>query len=48
MKLLAHRRLDQVHVLDMIDVGLIGRGTLGELPGDLAERLEPLLAEMGR
>ena len=48
MKLIAHRRHDLVHLTDMIDVGLIDRSTLGELPSDLATRLEPLLVEMGR
>ena len=48
MKLMAHRDHDRTHLRDMIDVGLIDRDTLGELPADLAERLEPLLVEMGR
>lgn len=48
MKLLAYRRHDLVHLTDMIDVGLIHRTTLEQLPTDLAAKLEPLLVEMGR
>lgn len=48
MKLMAYRHLDQAHLCDMIDVGLIDREILNELPPDLAARLEPLLVEMGR
>ncbi|MHC4447390.1 MAG: hypothetical protein ACYSXF_06375 [Planctomycetota bacterium] len=45
MKLMSNRDLDRVHLRDMIGVGLIGRDLLKELPRDLAERLEALLAE---
>jgi len=48
MKLMSDRDQDHVHLRDMIDVGLIERGLLGELPGDLARRLELLLSESGR
>jgi hypothetical protein len=48
MKLLANRDQDRVHLRDMIDVGLIGRELLAQLPKPLAERLESLLAESGR
>jgi hypothetical protein len=48
MKLLSNRDQDRVHLRDMIDVGLIGRDLLGQLPKSLADRLEPLLAETGR
>jgi hypothetical protein len=48
MKLLANRDQDRVHLRDMIDVGLIGRDLLATLPPQLAQRLEPLLAEAGR
>jgi hypothetical protein len=48
MKLQANRDQDRVHLRDMIDVGLIGRDVLEDLPPTLAERLEPLLVEAGR
>ncbi|MGD0654485.1 MAG: nucleotidyl transferase AbiEii/AbiGii toxin family protein [Thermoguttaceae bacterium] len=48
MKLLSNRDQDRVHLRDMIDVGLIGRELLAQLPSTLAERLEPLLAESGK
>lgn len=43
MKLTAYRRKDQVHVLDMIGVGLIDRGWLDRLPPELALRLRELM-----
>jgi hypothetical protein len=43
MKLTSHRRKDQVHVLDMIDVGLVGEEWCARLPEDLAARLRDLL-----
>jgi len=48
MKLTANRRHDQVHLLDMIGVGLVDRSMMDALPGVLADRLEPLLAESGK
>jgi hypothetical protein len=48
MKLLANRDQDRVHLRDMIDVGLVGRELLAELPAALAQRLELLLSESGR
>ena len=48
MKLQSDRDQDRVHLRDMIDVGLIGRDLLAELPPPLAERLDALLAEAGR
>jgi hypothetical protein len=48
MKLLSNRDQDRVHLRDMIDVGLIDRDLLGQLPKSLADRLEPLLTESGR
>jgi hypothetical protein len=48
MKLDANRDHDRVHLRDMIDVGLIGRELLSDLPPKLAERLLPLLVEAGR
>jgi len=43
MKLTSFRRKDQVHVQDMIGVGLIDRTWLTRLPVDLASRLQELL-----
>ena len=48
MKLISHRDLDRVHLRDLIDVGLIDRDMLKDLPGQLADRLEALLLEAGR
>ena len=48
MKLQSDRDQDRVHLRDMIDVGLIGRDLLGQLPSALAAQLEKLLAESGR
>jgi len=48
MKLLSNRDQDRVHLRDMIDVGLVGRDLLAQLPKPLADRLESLLAESGR
>jgi hypothetical protein len=44
MKLTAFRLKDRVHLLDMIDVGLIDAATVGRLPEPLRGRLEQLLA----
>jgi hypothetical protein len=43
MKLLSNRRKDQVHVEDLIGVGLIDRSWPARLPPVLAERLQHLL-----
>lgn len=43
MKLLSNRRKDQVHLQDLIGVGLIDRGWLNRLPPVLAERLKVIL-----
>jgi len=43
MKLTAFRRKDQVHILDMIDVGLVDASWRDRLPPELAERLQTLL-----
>jgi hypothetical protein len=43
MKLLSNRRKDQVHVEDLIGVGLIDRSWLARLPPVLAERLQGIL-----
>jgi hypothetical protein len=43
MKLMSNRRKDQLHVEDMIGVGLIDRDWLAKLPPVLAERLKQIL-----
>jgi hypothetical protein len=43
MKLTAWRRHDQVHLQDMIDVGLIDASWCARLPQQLAKRLQHLL-----
>lgn len=43
MKLMSNRRKDQVHVLDLIGVGLIDHSWLTKLPSELAERLKQIL-----
>jgi hypothetical protein len=43
MKLTSYRFKDRMHLLDLIDVGLIDRSSLEVLPSDLAERLEELI-----
>ena len=48
MKLLANRDQDRVHLRDMIDVGLVDRDMIDQLPASLAKRLESLLSESGR
>jgi len=48
MKLLANRDQDRVHLRDLIDVGLVSRDFLRDLPADLASRLDALLSELGR
>src|SRR4029077_5725432 len=48
MKLEANRDQDRVHLRDMIDVGLVQRDLLAELPPELATRLDALLSEAGR
>lgn len=40
MKLTSFRLKDQVHILDMLDVGLLDASWLGRLPPELAERLK--------
>lgn len=48
MKLMPNRDQDRVHLRDMIDVDLIDRSLLQQLPPELAERLDALLTESGR
>jgi len=43
MKLMSNRRKDQVHVLDMIGVGLIDASWLTRFPPSLADRLKHIL-----
>ena len=43
MKLTSFRKKDQVHLLDMIDVGLLDETWLSRLPARLSERLKELL-----
>jgi hypothetical protein len=43
MKLTSFRRKDQVHLLDMIEVGLLDKSWLDKLQPELAERLQELL-----
>lgn len=43
MKLTSFRRKDQVHVTDMIDVGLIDATWVAKLPAELGTRLQQLL-----
>lgn len=48
MKLLSNRDQDRVHLRDMIEVDLIGRHMIEDLPDELASRLDSLLTESGR
>jgi hypothetical protein len=43
MKLTSYRRKDQVHLLDLIEVGLIGADWVAGLPDELGARLQELL-----
>jgi hypothetical protein len=43
MKLMSNRRKDQVHLEDMIGVGLIDRSWLTRFPPELADRLKEIL-----
>ena len=43
MKLTSFRRKDQVHVLDLAEVGLVDESWLNRLPPELSERLRELL-----
>ena len=45
MKLTSFRRKDQVHLLDMINVGLLDQTWLSQLPAPLSERLKELLED---
>jgi hypothetical protein len=48
MKLTSFRRKDQVHIQDMIDVGLIDESWLSRVPAALAPRLKELLDDQDR
>jgi hypothetical protein len=43
MKLVSHRRIDRVHLRDMIGVGLIDAAWPARLPKALGDRLQQLL-----
>lgn len=43
MKLTSFRRKDQMHLYDLIDIGLLDRDWLARLPSELAPRLQELL-----
>jgi hypothetical protein len=43
MKLTSFRRKDQVHLLDMLEVGLIDASWPARFPADLAARLQSLI-----
>jgi hypothetical protein len=43
MKLTSYRRKDQVHILDIIDVGLIDQSWVARFPVELGTRLQTLL-----
>lgn len=43
MKLTSHRLKDQVHIQDMIEVGLLDATWLSRFPGELAQRLKAIL-----
>jgi len=43
MKLTSYRRKDQVHLLDMLDVGLIDAAWPARYPAELAARLQHLI-----
>jgi Uncharacterised nucleotidyltransferase len=45
MKLTSYRRKDQVHIQDLIGVGLIDESWAQRLPAELSERLRTLLAD---
>lgn len=43
MKLTSYRRKDQVHIQDMLDVGLVDASWVSRFPPDLAARLQELI-----
>jgi hypothetical protein len=43
MKLTSYRRKDQVHLLDMMEIGMLDERMLAQVPVSLRERLQALL-----
>ena len=43
MKLTSFRRKDQMHLLDLLDIGLIDAAWCGRFPAELAARLRELV-----
>jgi hypothetical protein len=48
MKLLSNRDQDRLHLRDLIEVDLVTRAFVNDLPHELAERLDGLLTQSGR
>ncbi len=48
MKLTSFRLKDKVHLLDLLDVGLIDQGWCGRLPQELAVRLTEMIDQRAR
>jgi hypothetical protein len=48
MKLTSFRLKDKVHLLDLLDVGLVDESWCGRLPSEIASRFEELLIERQR
>lgn len=48
LKLMANRDHDRAHIRDLIDLGLVGREMLAQLPADLAAKLAWFLDDMGK
>jgi hypothetical protein len=48
MKLIANRDHDRAHIRDLINVGLVDRTFVDQLPADLAPKLEWFLDDMGK
>jgi hypothetical protein len=46
MKLQSFRRVDQVHIEDLLRIGLLHESLINELPADLRERLQHIQATM--
>jgi hypothetical protein len=47
MKLTSYRLKDQVHLQDLVDVGLVDRSWIGKIPDTLRERLQRILDNPG-
>jgi hypothetical protein len=47
MKLTSFRRKDQVHLLDLAEVGLVEETWLNRLPSELSERMREILSNPG-